>query len=96
MEGIVEKKRKDTMETIQKAKGHFFSVEFNKRTTGEIRKMICRRGVSKGVTGVGLAYDPMEKGLCTVWDVEAKTFRSINLDGIIRINSEGITWEYEV
>ncbi len=81
-------------EMIQQTRGKFFTVQFVKRTTGEIRKMNCRTGVSKGVTGVGKTYDAKEKGLVTVWDTQAKNFRSINLDGIISITSQGVEWYY--
>ena len=81
---------------IQQTKGKFFTVQFVKRTTGEVRKMNCRIGVSKGVTGTGKTYDPEEKGLVTVWDTQAKNFRSINLDGIISITSQGVEWHYGI
>ena len=49
--------------------GCFFSISFVKRTTGELRSMTARRGVSKGVKGVGLKYSPSDKGLLVVFDV---------------------------
>jgi len=82
------------IDVIRKSKGKFFTVVFTKRTTGEVRKMNCRTGVSKGVTGIGKAYDPEEKGLVTVWDTQAKNFRSINLEGIITVTSQGVEWNY--
>jgi hypothetical protein len=52
--------------------------------------MICRNGVSKGVKGVGMSFDPLEKRLKVVWDMQKNGFRMINLNGIrwIRINGK--------
>ncbi len=47
-----------------------FSVKFIKRTTGEVRDILCRKGVSLGVTGRGAKYDPDDKNLCCVFDVQ--------------------------
>lgn len=52
------------------ASGQLFSVDFVKRTDGQIRTMNCRRGVKKGVKGVGQAYDPKAKNLLTVYDMQ--------------------------
>mgnify|MGYP003641663368 CR=1 FL=1 len=79
---------------IKQTKGKFFTVEFVKRTTGELRKMNCRTGVSKGVTGAGKTYDPEEKGLVTVWDTQAKSFRSISIEGIISVTADGVEWRW--
>jgi hypothetical protein len=50
--------------------GQIFSVEFVKRTTGELRKMNCRKGVKKGVNGRGRNFDPASKGLIGVYDMQ--------------------------
>lgn len=92
---VIEHPKESALDIIKKSKGKFFTVEFVKRTTGEIRKMNCRTGVSKGVTGVGKLYEPEEKGLITVWDTQAKNFRSISLEGIITVTSQGVEWRYE-
>lgn len=51
------------------ANGQIFSVDFVKRTDKTIRTMSARRGVKKGVKGVGQAYDPKAKNLLTVYDM---------------------------
>lgn len=79
---------------IKRTKGKFFTVEFVKRTTGELRKMNCRTGVSKGVKGVGKLYDPEEKGVVVVWDTQKKAFRSISIEGIISVTSSGVQWRW--
>ena len=50
--------------------GRVFTVEFIKRTTGELRKMNCRKGVRKGVNGRGRNFDPKSKGLIGVFDMK--------------------------
>jgi len=79
---------------IKQTKGKFFSVEFVKRTTGEVRKMNCRTGVSKGVTGIGKSFNDIDKGLVTVWDAQISQFRSIPVANIIKITSQGVEWHY--
>jgi hypothetical protein len=50
--------------------GQIFSVDFVKRTDNTMRTMSCRRGVTKGVKGVGQSYDPAKKQLLTVYDMQ--------------------------
>ena len=71
-------------------KNKIMRVDFIKRTTGEYRKMICRNGVTKGVKGVGMNFDPVAKRLKVVWDMQKKNFRMINLNGLkwIKINGQ--------
>lgn len=73
------------------AGGSFFSAKTIKRTTGELRVFNCRFGVTKGVKGVGLAFDPNDKNLIVVWDNKRKDFRMINCDTIQEIKVRGIT-----
>jgi len=66
---------------ILNTKGKIFSVTFTKKD-GSIRKMVCRTGVSKGVKGIGLKFDPNAKNLMVVFDMHKKAFRMINLSTI--------------
>lgn len=50
--------------------GQLFTVEFVKRGDGSLRTMNCRRGVQKGVKGVGLKYKPEEHNLLNVFDMQ--------------------------
>ena len=59
-----------------------FAVTFVKND-GSIRKMNAMRGVMKGVKGVGLKFDPSEKNLLTVYDMQKKDFRFVNLNDVI-------------
>jgi hypothetical protein len=87
-----------TQEMIERARsGRFFTVEFVKRTTGELRVMTCRLGVSKGVTGKGMAFDPASRELLTVWDVKAQGHRMVNLRDLrsLTMDGERFTWTPE-
>ena len=76
---------------IIKAMGNkIFTVTFTKKD-GTVRVMNARRGVKKGVTGVGLAYDAAEKGLITVYDMKKRQFRSVNVDTVQTVKTVGIT-----
>lgn len=79
---------KNTIATIQKAENTIFSVKFIKKDGSE-RKMNCRLNVKKGVKGVGMAYDPIEKGLLPVFDMEKGGFRMINLNTILELKIKG-------
>ena len=69
--------------------GVIFTVEFIKRTTGKLRVMNCRGEVKKGVTGKGMAYDPNNHQLVSVYDMQAGGFRSISEEGIQVIRAGG-------
>ena len=85
--------------------GKVFTVEFVKRTDNTLRRMNCRRGVTKGVKGVGLAYDPAEKNLLGVYDMQAiedgkdekGAFRMINLETLktLKMNGKAYDWNTE-
>jgi hypothetical protein len=77
------------------ADGRIFSIEFRKRTDGTVRRMTCRRGVTKGVTGSGMSYDPTSKGLLCVYDLQEKDFRHISLDRLIGLRMGGETFEWD-
>ena len=74
-------------EAVEKAKGRIFSVEFIKKD-GTLRKMIARTGVKKHLRGGELPYDPIEKGLLAVFDMEIQDYRMINLKTITKISLE--------
>jgi hypothetical protein len=71
-----------------------FTVTFVKKD-GTQRVMNARRGVKKGVKGVGMAYNPTEKGLITVYDMQKQAFRMVNSNTIIKIVAEGTTYTFE-
>jgi hypothetical protein len=67
--------------------GKIAAVTFIKRSNGEERKMLCRTGVKKGVTGRGAAYDPATKNLLTVFDMEKQAFRTIPAENVVEIHA---------
>ena len=79
--------------------GTIFNVTVIKRTTGEERTMRARLGVKRGVTGVGMAYNPKSKNLIACYDVQkAQEMKSLGFDDVAAakksyrmINLEGIT-----
>jgi hypothetical protein len=78
----------------------FFTVEFIKRTTGELRVMNCRFGVTKHLKGGELSFDPVEKGLLIVYEVPVGAptgggYRSIPMESIQRLTLRGKTYLVE-
>jgi hypothetical protein len=69
---------------IQTAESTIFSVEFIKKD-GSLRRMKCRLNVKKGVKGVGMSYNPIDKGLLPVFDMDKLAFRMININTITRL-----------
>ena len=51
--------------------------------------MTARLHVKKGVKGTGMAYNPIEKGLLPVWDMQKKGFRMINLKTVTKLQIKG-------
>ena len=78
---------------IDRTNGKFFTVKFIKKD-GTLRRMTCRIGVSKGVNGKGLDFDPKEKGLKVVWSTDAEGYRMINLAQVKEITFNGTTTVY--
>jgi hypothetical protein len=64
-----------------------FTVTFVKKD-GSIRVMNARRGVKKGVKGVGMSYDPFSKNLIPVYDMQKEAFRMINAETILEIKAD--------
>ena len=84
--------RDKVREIVSNTNGQFFNVEFKKRTTGELRYMTARVGVSKYITGEGLKYNAKEKDLLPVYDMIAKGYRMVRIDGITRLRANGETY----
>lgn len=83
--------RRDAVEYIQQHYGLIFSIRFIKRTTGELREMVCRQGVKKGLVEIPSrdGVDWKQHGLIPVWDMGLKAYRSIPIEGIREIKVEG-------
>ena len=78
---------------IYETNGQIFSAVFRKKN-GEKRLMNCRTKVHKYINGVGLKFEPQDKGLMTVFDLHAGGYRFINLKTLERLKIKGV--EYEV
>lgn len=67
----------------------FFSAEFIK-SDGTIRYIRARAGVKKGLktNAKPRSYDPSELGYATVWDLQEKNYRLINLQTITKVNQQ--------
>ena len=77
-------KVKQARAILAQAGNTIFTATFVKKD-GSIRKMNCRLHVKKGVTGVGLPYDPAKYNLQPVWEMfnaqeKNGTRRMINLE----------------
>ena len=86
-------KRRDILNLLTDNKGSIFSVVFLKKD-GTIRKMLCRFGVKKHLRGGKLAFNPLERALLVVFDMQKEAYRMINLETLMSISMKGI--EYNV
>ena len=76
---------------IKETNGKFFTARF-KKDNGEMRKMTCRTGVKKGVSGVPLDFYTSKKGHknVVVWDTAKHSFRTIPLRRLLSVTFKGI------
>lgn len=81
-------RRSNAVKLILGAK-RIFSVDFVKRTTGETRRMVCRRGVTKHLKGGEPAYSFKDNDLISVYDMEKQGYRSIPIEGIVGLSYSG-------
>lgn len=67
--------------------GKFFSCEFTKKD-GSIRHLVGRSGVKKHLkpNAQPKTYDPSELGYATVYDLQEKDYRLINLQTLTKVN----------
>lgn len=84
--------KKQAEAVIRNSNGKIMNVLFVKRTTGELREMVCRTGVKKHLKGGEPAYNFKEKNLVSVYDMQAevgKGYRAIPLENIRSITIDG-------
>lgn len=62
--------------------GKIFTVEFTKKN-GQLRKLNGRRKVSQGTNGKGMNYNPVDRGLLPVFDMQKLAWRMVNFDTIV-------------
>lgn len=71
--------------------GRIFSAYFRKKN-GEMREMVCRRGVKAHLAGGSLRYDPKAKMVLPVFDMQKEDYRMVNLRTLVSFNIGGETF----
>ena len=66
-----------------------FEVQFIKRTTGELRLMKCRYGVTDYLQGGEPAYNFRQAGVICVFDVDKTEYRMIPIEGLTHVKIRG-------
>lgn len=81
--------------------GTIYSVTFIKKD-GNVRLMNSIKGTRRGVNGAGMKYDPKERDLVPVYDLQAakkdpenpnKAWRMVNLNTIREVVCGGVRFE---
>jgi hypothetical protein len=90
----------NTAEAVQilkdhRAKGHgrVFGVTFVKRTDNTVKTLNARFGVTSALKGGKAAYKAADKGLMTVYDINAQGYKSINLAALKGITVDGEVYQ---
>ena len=88
--------KEEARELIKGSGGQFVSVEFIKKN-GDIRKLNGRMGVHSSknapLKNIGLAYNPNDYGLVSIFDVQKKAYRMINLNTLSKLKMKGETYQ---
>ena len=74
------------------AGGKVFTVEFIKRSDNSKRVMNARLGVKSYLHGGNLTYNPAEKKLIPVFDIQKRKYRMISIPSISRLSIGGVTY----
>lgn len=85
----VEAKRAALRSFIAAIGGQTFTVEFVKKTTGELRVMNARMGVTKHLRG-GESTTKHCPDLLTTFDMQAQGYRTITLDNVRVLRGAGM------
>lgn len=87
--------RQDIIKLIKESNGKDLTISFIKRSTREIRVMSCKVGVvADELTGNGPKYSYDYHKLISVYDTQAKQYKSLPVEGIISVMIDGK--EYKV
>lgn len=78
----------NTKEIKDMAKGTIFSAEFTKKD-GTTRKMLARLGVKKHLKGGTKPFNDDDYNILTVYDLQKKGYRSINLNTLQKLKIRG-------
>jgi hypothetical protein len=66
-------------------RGKIFSIKFIKRTTGEVRKMTARMGVTSHLRNGVQPFNQSDHNLVTVFSMRDKGYRNIPIENIIEV-----------
>lgn len=94
-------KRDEVMDFLRGLNGKFFTIEFIKRTDGSLRVMRATTNYQSKLVGGVMKYNPTERNLIPVLDLEVvakndpkdKGIRSIPTDAVLRITALGAKYE---
>ena len=84
-------KRDKAINMIKQSEGKIFAVDFVKKDKTR-RHMLCRRGVTSYLKGGELKYNPEEKALVVVFDMQKKDYRMINLETLFKMKMNHKTY----
>tara|TARA_R110000822_G_scaffold165828_1_gene306337 strand:+ start:131 stop:412 length:282 start_codon:yes stop_codon:yes gene_type:complete len=76
--------KKAAFELLENSNGRIFSARFKKKDN-TIRNITCRIEVKKGIKFVGRTFNPKEKNLLGVYDMQKQGFRFININTLQHI-----------
>jgi hypothetical protein len=83
----------EALALLQSTAGRFFTIWFVKRSDGRIRRMTCRlRGQPHPA---GLKFDPHDRALLPVWDLQAREWRFVNLEGVLCVRTDGKSYRVD-
>lgn len=81
----------ECLQFVRGTDGRPFRIEFQKRTTGEMRVMNASTRAPehavKALSGKGMTFDPNSRGLMVVWDCDKEAWRMISTEGISRVHT---------
>ena len=83
--------KKEAYNRMLDSNGVIFGVKFIKKD-GTERLMSCRLGVHKYVTGSGLRYKPLLKGLIGVYDMNS-SYRMVSLRTLQEVSFNGVRYK---
>jgi hypothetical protein len=76
-----------------KGAGRVFGVSFIKRTDNTLKTLNARFGVTSALKGGKAAYKAADKGLMTVYDINAQSYKSINLSALKSLTVDGEVYQ---
>lgn len=71
-----------------------FSVTFEKKD-GTLREMTCRLDVKKHLKGGEKTYDTEAANHLTVFDMQKKGYRTININTLKRLTVDGVSYDID-